>query len=113
MRAGAKSVFDRVDRFLARSAFSVARRPAIVSPYIEPPLPDDNQSQVNDGDAVYSPIAMIEPTGWNRDVGETSMPEVYGSITVPEGDGITFKKCGSFIGPGIMVAVGYMVRIFV
>ncbi len=36
-----------------------------------------------------------------------SLPEVYASINVPEGKG-WWKKMAAFIGPGLMVAVGYM-----
>ncbi len=36
-----------------------------------------------------------------------SLPEVYASIHVPEGKG-WWKKMAAFIGPGLMVAVGYM-----
>ena len=36
-----------------------------------------------------------------------SLPEVYASIDVPEGQG-WWKKMLAFVGPGLMVAVGYM-----
>ena len=36
-----------------------------------------------------------------------SLPEVYASINVPEGQG-NWKKMLAFVGPGLMVAVGYM-----
>ncbi len=36
-----------------------------------------------------------------------SLPEVYASIDVPEGKG-WWKKMLAFVGPGLMVAVGYM-----
>jgi len=36
-----------------------------------------------------------------------SLPEVYASINVPEGKG-NWKKMMAFVGPGLMVAVGYM-----
>jgi len=36
-----------------------------------------------------------------------SLPEVYSTINVPEGQG-WWKKMAAFIGPGLMVAVGYM-----
>ncbi|WP_373512825.1 Nramp family divalent metal transporter [Persicitalea sp.] len=36
-----------------------------------------------------------------------SLPEVHASINVPEGKG-WWKKMAAFIGPGLMVAVGYM-----
>lgn len=36
-----------------------------------------------------------------------SLPEVYASIHVPEGKG-WWKKMAAFVGPGLMVAVGYM-----
>ncbi|WP_207504831.1 Nramp family divalent metal transporter [Telluribacter humicola] len=39
--------------------------------------------------------------------GLPSLPEVHASIEVPEGAGF-WKKMRAFIGPGLMVAVGYM-----
>ncbi len=36
-----------------------------------------------------------------------SLPEAYATINVPEGQG-RWKKMAAFIGPGLMVAVGYM-----
>ncbi len=36
-----------------------------------------------------------------------SLPEAYASINVPEGKG-NWKKMMAFVGPGLMVAVGYM-----
>ena len=36
-----------------------------------------------------------------------SLPEVYASVNVPEGQG-KWKKMAAFVGPGLMVAVGYM-----
>ncbi len=39
--------------------------------------------------------------------GSLSLPEVHGSIEVPN-KGSFFKKLSVFIGPGLMVAVGYM-----
>jgi manganese transport protein len=45
--------------------------------------------------------------GWKQNNTTPSLPEVYGSINVPK-NGSFFKKLGAFIGPGLMVAVGYM-----
>lgn len=44
---------------------------------------------------------------WKNEVKSGSLPEVYGSIEVNE-TGSSWKRLRSFIGPGFMVAVGYM-----
>ena len=45
--------------------------------------------------------------GWKSKTENVSLPEVHGSIHVPETGGF-WKKFPAFIGPGLMVAVGYM-----
>ncbi len=44
---------------------------------------------------------------WKKEVESGSLPEVYASINVNE-TGSSWKRLRSFIGPGFMVAVGYM-----
>jgi manganese transport protein len=46
-------------------------------------------------------------TGWLRENKTHSLPEVFSSINVPK-TGSFWKKMFAFIGPGMMVAVGYM-----
>ncbi|HUS15743.1 MAG TPA: Nramp family divalent metal transporter, partial [Chloroflexia bacterium] len=46
------------------------------------------------------------PRGW-REVSAPSLPEVNGSVRVPIG-GPTWRRYLAFVGPGFMVAVGYM-----
>ena len=45
--------------------------------------------------------------GWRMNVSAPSLPEVHGSVAVPEGAGF-LKKMFAFAGPGYLVAVGYM-----
>ena len=45
--------------------------------------------------------------GWHSKVKNVSLPEVHGSINVPTTGGF-WKKLAAFMGPGLMVAVGYM-----
>ncbi|MGA0557544.1 Nramp family divalent metal transporter [Larkinella sp. VNQ87] len=45
--------------------------------------------------------------GWKLENEVNSLPEVHGSIPVPE-TGSFFKRLLAFAGPGLMVAVGYM-----
>jgi manganese transport protein len=48
------------------------------------------------------------PTPWRNDEhSQMSLPEVYGSIPVPQSDS-WLRKYAAFIGPGALVAVGYM-----
>lgn len=46
-------------------------------------------------------------SGWKKEVETPSMPEVFASISVPKGNNF-WKNIRAFIGPGFMVAVGYM-----
>src|SRR5262245_39314813 len=43
---------------------------------------------------------------WRQSPGTVSLPEVHGSIPVPQGS--FWKKLFAFAGPGYLVAVGYM-----
>src|SRR4051812_6586212 len=45
--------------------------------------------------------------GWRAASPSVSLPEVHGSIAVPEGAGF-WRKMLAFAGPGYLVAVGYM-----
>src|SRR5512142_45285 len=45
--------------------------------------------------------------GWRLPPGAVSLPEVHGSIPIPEGAGF-WRKLFAFAGPGYLVAVGYM-----
>src|ERR1700674_4505580 len=47
------------------------------------------------------------PGGWRLPSSGNSLPEVHGSIAIPEGAGF-FRKLFAFAGPGYLVAVGYM-----
>src|SRR4030088_1244936 len=54
-----------------------------------------------------SPPAVDAQPGWRRRRGEPSLSEVFGSIeTRPQGP--LWKKLTAFLGPGYLVAVGYM-----
>ncbi|MFD2523663.1 Nramp family divalent metal transporter [Emticicia soli] len=52
-------------------------------------------------------VDMKKNKGWKTSTGNLSLPEVHGSINVPK-EGSTWKKFAAFMGPGLMVAVGYM-----
>jgi manganese transport protein len=45
--------------------------------------------------------------GWRLPAGSVSLPEVHGTIAIPEGAGF-WRKLFAFAGPGYLVAVGYM-----
>jgi manganese transport protein len=45
--------------------------------------------------------------GWRLPPSEVSLPEVHGSIAIPEGASF-WRKLFAFAGPGYLVAVGYM-----
>lgn len=44
---------------------------------------------------------------WRRDNSKKSLSEVFGSIPLPQGNGF-WRNLRAFMGPGFMVAVGYM-----
>ena len=50
-------------------------------------------------------MAINKP--WRREVAVPSLPEVYASVIVPASTGM-WRKLFAFIGPGLMIAVGYM-----
>ena len=45
--------------------------------------------------------------GWRLPASNLSLPEVHGSVAIPEGAGF-WRKLFAFAGPGYLVAVGYM-----
>ncbi|MBM7331156.1 divalent metal cation transporter, partial [Agrobacterium sp. S2] len=45
--------------------------------------------------------------GWRRDRGEASMSDVHRSVAVNR-SGSRFRRAMAFVGPGYLVAVGYM-----
>jgi manganese transport protein len=45
--------------------------------------------------------------GWRQEAKTPSLPEVFASIKVPENASF-WRKLAAFVGPGLMVAVGYM-----
>jgi manganese transport protein len=46
-------------------------------------------------------------TGWRKQRGMASLAEVHGSIAIPQNAGF-WRTLFTFVGPGLMVAVGYM-----
>jgi manganese transport protein len=59
------------------------------------------------GDPISSVPAPAPVSGWRRDAGAPSLPEVHRTITVPI-DASFWRKCLAFAGPGFLIAVGYM-----
>ena len=57
-------------------------------------------------DAGRADAAQMRP-GWRQGEGQPSLPEVYRSIGVPKGATL-LRRLFAFIGPGYLVAVGYM-----
>ena len=47
----------------------------------------------------------LRSSGWRQDRGTPALSEVHRSITLPPG---TWRRFAAFLGPGYMVAVGYM-----
>ena len=76
----------------------------------------DNNDDVEDlrvvnGVVIYNPVNDVsDDQGFLRQNEERSMPEVYGTIPTHHGnnDVPTWRKCMAFVGPGVMVSVGYM-----
>ena len=47
------------------------------------------------------------PSGWRKDAGKASLPEVHRSVLVPKTASF-WRKLLAFSGPGFLIAVGYM-----
>jgi manganese transport protein len=58
-------------------------------------------------DASVRPSVENDARGWIRPRGEASLSDVHRSVAV-EGRGPGWRKAAAFIGPGYLVAVGYM-----
>jgi manganese transport protein len=54
-----------------------------------------------------SEIPVPPPRGWRLPSSALSLPEVHGSIAIPQSAGF-WRKMLAFAGPGYLVAVGYM-----
>jgi manganese transport protein len=54
-----------------------------------------------------SEIPTTSTSAWRLPTSGLSLPEVHGSITIPDGAGF-WRKMFAFAGPGYLVAVGYM-----
>src|SRR3984893_17928341 len=54
-----------------------------------------------------SEIPTSTTRGWRLPSSNLSLPEVHGSIAIPDGAGF-WRKMFAFAGPGYLVAVGYM-----
>jgi manganese transport protein len=52
-------------------------------------------------------IPAAPPPGWRQTSTNLSLPEVHGSVVIPEGASF-WRKLFAFAGPGYLVAVGYM-----
>src|SRR5215217_6318442 len=56
---------------------------------------------------IIGPDAPAGLTGWHRSRGEASLSDVNRTIAVGRG-GPTWRRAAAFLGPGYLVAVGYM-----
>ena len=73
-----------------------------------PRNPVERQESARDGARVTAQSLEGQAgPGWRRAVATPSLPEVFASIAVPHTAGF-WKKLIAFVGPGLMVAVGYM-----
>jgi manganese transport protein len=55
----------------------------------------------------YAPLPR-EDSPWLRELEEGSLPEVHGTVNVPTGGVKWWRTCLAYLGPGVLVAVGYM-----
>nr|BBH88754.1 divalent metal cation transporter MntH [Thermosporothrix sp. COM3] len=60
-------------------------------------------------ETVNTPVSspLPEEQGWKRSAGLPSLPEVHATIKVPQKKGF-WRTLLAYLGPGLMVAVGYM-----
>ena len=67
------------------------------------------QSSRNGSTLEYNPISTDENTPWVRDVENPSLPEYNGALEVARREGGSWwQAMRGYIGPGALVAVGYM-----
>src|SRR5437879_7090071 len=52
-------------------------------------------------------IPTVDTRGWRLPANSRCLPEVHGTVIIPEGAGF-WRKLFAFAGPGYLVAVGYM-----
>ncbi len=52
-------------------------------------------------------MSKLSNSAWKKEISETTLPEVYRSIKIPAGASV-WRKLMAFMGPGFLVAVGYM-----
>lgn len=66
-------------------------------------------SQYNLYGILMNPLILVKTRSFHYDLVDNSLPEVHGSIAVPEGENASwYRMMLTFVGPGVMVAVGYM-----
>ena len=71
--------------------------------------PAGRSSQYNLYEMFMNPLNLTQAQSFRYDLVDNSLPEVHGSIAVPEGeDASWYRMMLTFVGPGVMVAVGYM-----
>lgn len=59
------------------------------------------------GRAASEPVETVTAGGWRNPRGEAALSDVYRSVVVPR-FGSPWRKLFAFVGPGYLVAVGYM-----
>ena len=98
MNDSGKNFLDRADEQLTvmqpNATDSEAPAPAVVTP---------SKFSIF---SMYSPLQTQE-NGWNGEVIDNSLPEVFGTIPIARGENVPmWKTWSTFFGPGAMVAVG-------
>src|ERR671913_1564961 len=53
-----------------------------------------------------APVSLVQKAAWRRSLDLPSLPEVNRSIAVRPGS--KWRRAAAFLGPGYLVAVGYM-----
>ena len=71
---------------------------------------DIMQPQMIDNlDVSVDEVDPMLPQAWNRELGETSLSEVHGTVPIESGPNVPwYQKLMSYFGPGTLIAVGYM-----
>src|SRR4249920_1951445 len=82
--------------------------PRAASASTEPDRGRGGTTPVSSGLSAASPLGNVHAVdGWRQASATVSLPEVHGTIAVPD-TGSFWKKLLAFAGPGYLVAVGYM-----
>ena len=113
---GGLELFDASGASMINQVDPAIKPPDVVQVQgVNPTVPAAGTAAAADN-AVYNPVPLVtdveavhETTPWLLVNGDPSMPEAYGTVQTQNGADVPlWRKVMSFVGPGVMISVGYM-----